>query len=207
MKTVIRRSAVLLAALGLAACTPTTPPSGTPTPSPTSATATASPTGTASPTAATLTVEVFFDNRVENPGAADCSAVFPVERQVPATADTAAAALEELLAGPAPEEAAAGYSSWFSAATAGALLGVRVQGNTAYVNLSDLRQVIPNAGTSCGSAQFMASLDTTVTNATGAGRVLYAFDGDPAAFWDFVQVGCGSFNDDCDPAPFVGLTP
>ena len=31
------------------------------------------------------------------------------------------------------------------------------------------------------------------------------FDGDPAAFWEFVQAGCGSFNDDCDPAPFADL--
>lgn len=201
----VRGSTLLLVAFVLTACTPASEPSA----SPDSPSMTAGPSATSSPSAAasTMTVAVFFDNTVMNPDAVNCSAVFAVDRTVPAAPDEAAAALGQLLAGPTPDEEADGYSSWFSAATAGALLGVNVEGDTAYVNLADLRQVIPNAGTSCGSGQFMASLNATTTNATGATTVLYAFDGDPAAFWEFVQVGCGSFNDDCDPAPFADLRP
>lgn len=213
MKAIVRWAALAAAALALAGCTPSSAPSGSPTEtgSATAAPTTPAPGATTSapPTspAETMTVAVFFDNTVMNPNAQNCSAVFVVERTVPASDDEATTALEQLLAGPTPDEEAEGYSSWFSAATADALLGVRVEGDTAYVNLADLRQVIPNAGTSCGSGQFMASLNATTTNATGAAKVLYAFDGDPVAFWDFVQVGCGTFNDDCDPAPFAGLGP
>lgn len=203
---------VVIAVLALAGCTPSPSPSGSPSDGATTAVPTTPPTGattSAPPTspAGETTIAVFFDNTVMNPDAENCSAVFVVERTVPLTDDEATAALEALLAGPTPEEAADGYSSWFSEATADALLGVKVEGDTAYVNLADLRQVIPNAGTSCGSGQFMASLNATTTNATGASKVLYAFDGDPVAFWDFVQVGCGTFNDDCDPAPFADLGP
>ncbi len=206
------RLALVVAALVLAGCTPSPTPSGSPSDGVTTAVPTTPPTGattSAPPTspAGETTIAVFFDNTVMNPDAENCSAVFVVERTVPLTDDEATAALEALLAGPTPEEEADGYSSWFSEATADALLGVKVEGDTAYVNLADLRQVIPNAGTSCGSGQFMASLNATTTNATGASTVLYAFDGDPAVFWDFVQVGCGTFNDDCDPAPFADLGP
>ncbi|NCD17695.1 MAG: hypothetical protein EOL91_10390 [Actinobacteria bacterium] len=213
MRATVRRSVLAVAVLALTACTPSPGPSESPS-APTSAAttpATAAPTTeapTSSPAtspAETMTIAVFFDNTEMNPNAENCSAVFVVERTVPLTDDEATAALEALLAGPTPDEEADGYASWFSAATADALLGVKVVGDTAYVNLADLRQVIPNAGTSCGSGQFMASLNATTTNATGAGKVLYAFDGDPAAFWEFVQAGCGSFNDDCDPAPFADL--
>ena len=201
---------VVVAVLALAGCTPSPSPSGSPSDGATTAVPTTPPAGattSAPPTrpAVETTIAVFFDTTVMNPDAENCSAVFVVERTVPLTDDEATAALEALLAGPTPDEEADGYASWFSAATADALLGVKVVGDTAYVNLADLRQVIPNAGTSCGSGQFMASLNATTTNATGAAKVLYAFDGDPAAFWEFVQAGCGSFNDDCDPAPFADL--
>ncbi|MDX5318353.1 MAG: GerMN domain-containing protein [Actinomycetes bacterium] len=212
MNAMIRLALLAVAALALAGCTPSPSPSGSPSDGATTAVPTTPPTGattSAPPTspAGETTIAVFFDNTVMNPNAENCSAVFVVERTVPATDDEATAALGALLAGPTPEEEADGYSSWFSEATADALLGVKVEGDTAYVNLADLRQVIPNAGTSCGSGQFMASLNATTTNATGASKVLYAFEGDPVAFWDFVQVGCGTFNDDCDPAPFADLGP
>ncbi|MGM0386792.1 MAG: GerMN domain-containing protein [Actinomycetota bacterium] len=212
MNAMVSLAVLAVAVLALAGCTPSPAPSGSPTDGAATAAATTPAPGattSAQPTnpAETMTVAMFFDNTVMNPNAASCSAVFPVERTVPASDDEATAALEQLLAGPTPDEEAEGYSSWFSEDTADALLGVRVEGDTAYVNLADLRQVIPNAGTSCGSGQFMASLNATTTNATGAAKVLYAFDGDPAAFWGFVQAGCGAFNNDCDPAPFVDLGP
>lgn len=209
MKTTVRISVIAAAALVLAACTSSPDPGTSPTA--TSGGTTSAPGATTSPpatsSAETMTVGVFFDNTDMNPNAQNCSAVFPVDRTVPASDDEATAALQQLLAGPTPDEAADGYASWFSAATADALLGVRVDGETAYVNLADLRQVIPNAGTSCGSGQFIASMNATTSNATGAAKVLYAFDGDPAAFWEFVQSGCAAYNNDCDPEPFVGLGP
>lgn len=154
---------------------------------------------------ATMTVSVHFSNEDLNPGIADCTLTFPVERTVAAAtepADVAKAALTELLAGPTAAEEADGYTSWFSAATADDLISVRVDGDTAYVNLADQRATIPNASTSCGSGLYTSELGNTVKEAAGVTRVLYAFDGDPAAFWEFLQVGCDATNDNCDPAPF-----
>ncbi len=203
------------AALALAGCTsssgPAPSPSTTSAATPTSATPTASPSGTASPGAtasppSTTTVFVFLGNTIVNRDA-DCALSYPVPRSVPAPADPVgltAAAVEELLAGPTPAEQANGYTSWFSQATADDLISVRLVGATAYVNLENHSQDIPNASTSCGSAQYLSQLDNTVRTASGASRVLYAFDGDPEAFWNWLQIGCSAANDDCDPTPFAG---
>lgn len=152
----------------------------------------------------TMVVTVYFDNEVLNPGAADCGRVYGVHRTVPASADVLGASVRELLAGPTAEESAQGYRSWFSAATADALLGTSVVGDTSYVDLADVSNTIPNASTSCGSAALLAQLGTTAQQAAMTPRVLYAFDGQPGPFWAWLQVGCTADNDHCDPAPFGG---
>ncbi len=56
-----------------------------------------------------LVVQVFFGNSEKDPQALDCSRVYPVERRIPPTDAVARAAIEELLAGPTPEERRQGY--------------------------------------------------------------------------------------------------
>ena len=72
------------------------------------------------------------------------------------------------------------------------------------MNLANHAGRINNASTSCGSAGYLSQLDNTVRTASGATRVLYAFDGDPEAFWYWLQIACTAENDNCDPAPFAG---
>jgi hypothetical protein len=43
----------------------------------------------------------------------------------------------------------------------------------------------------------------TVQGVLPVERVLYAMEGDPAAFYEWLQVGCSAANDFCDPAPFA----
>lgn len=57
----------------------------------------------------TITVRVFFGNKIFDPGALDCSKNFPVERTIPKTLAVGRAALEELLKGPTEDEKAQGY--------------------------------------------------------------------------------------------------
>lgn len=116
----------------------------------------------------------------------DCSVVEPFRR--PVKHATPAAALQALLKGPTASERAAGYNSFFSPATAGALNSVTVRHGVARVDLADLRQVIPNASTSCGSAELLAQLDATVLQFPSIKRVVYSFNGDVAAFYDFLQL-------------------
>jgi len=159
----------------------------------------------------TLAVTIYFGNSDLNLNIQDCSLVYPVVRLVSAVETagdepgiaTVKAALEELLAGPTEAETEQGYVSMFSSQTASMLKNVRVEGATAYVNLADARQVIPSAGTSCGSQAFLAQVRRTVQGVLPVERVLYAMEGDPAAFYEWLQVGCSAANDFCDPAPFA----
>lgn len=188
----------LLAALVLAltACG-TVSPSASVSPS-----ATPSVTSPTASPASTVKVMLYYGNTVMDPGATDCSGVWAVQRTVQSTADAATVALEQLFAGPTSDEKANGYTSFFSQATMGTLKSVKKVGSTAYVNLTDVRQIIPNASTSCGSASYLAQMNKTVKQAAGVSRVLYAINGDPEVFWEWLQMGCDSSNDNCDKKPF-----
>ncbi|NCD18136.1 MAG: hypothetical protein EOL91_12675 [Actinobacteria bacterium] len=165
------------------------------------------PSVTESGASTTVAVFVFLGNSILNRDG-DCSLTFPVPRRVATPAgpvEVTEAAVEELLAGPTQAEVADGYTSWFSLeTTAGGLISVRLDGDTAYVNLVDHAGRINNASTSCGAAGYVAQLEDTVRTASGATRVLFAFDGDPEAFWYWLQIACTPANDFCDPAPFAG---
>ncbi len=204
----LRLGATVSLALLLSACA-TTPPGSTTTASPPS-TATSAPTqtpgGTPSVTspATSMVVTLYFGNSVLNPGAIDCAKVYAVHRTVPAAADVLTATMRELLAGPTMSETAQGFLSWFSPATADTLISATRSGTTSYVNLTDLRTIIPNASSSCGSAALLAQLGMTAQQAGMTPRVLYAIKGQPKTFWEWLQMGCDESNDTCDPAPFAG---
>ena len=128
-----KRSVILLAALALlaTACTPATPtasPSTAPSttaPQATESAATSPPASTSPSAVATMLVVVYFGNTVLDPGTMECDRVYGVPRSVPASDDVLTAALTSLLAGPTAAETAQGYTSWFSAATADALIRAR----------------------------------------------------------------------------------
>lgn len=156
---------------------------------------------TPQPTAApqTMTIILYF-----NWGdMSDCTATAPVERAVPLSADVAKTALEQLFSGPTEDERTAGHDSWFSAATADILISLRIDGDTAYLNLKDIRPIIPNAGTSCGSQMLLSQIEKTLQSNAPVVKVVYAIEGDPEAFYEWVQIGCDETINNCDPAPFA----
>lgn len=144
---------------------------------------------------------VFFANEQLNPNA-ECGTVHPVSRDTSVHPDRRFAMLSELLRGPTEEEKAEGYTSFFSDETADALRSLSVQNGTAYVNLRDLRQVIPNASTSCGSASLLAQIESTLMQFPEIERIIIAFDGDTETFYEWIQIGCAPENDYCDNDPF-----
>ena len=161
-------------------------------------------------TGQTMSTTVYLSKRQEaaDAGSSDpCATVHAVQRTVPQTTGVTRAALTELLKGTTPQDQAQGLWSPFGAATAGALRSVTVQNGTAYVDLADLRSITPNSSTSCGGAAFLAQLTETTKAAAKVDRVLFAFDGQPRLFWDFLQRGCTPANDDCDYAPFRAAAP
>ena len=97
-------------------------------------------------------------------------------------------AMAALLRGPTRAERALGYRGWFSARTAGRLRSVRIANGVAYVDLRDLRRIIPNASTSCGSALLLAQLNGTARQFPTVRRAVYSFDGSVRAFYDWLQL-------------------
>jgi hypothetical protein len=132
----------------------------------------------------TVEVEVFFTNE----GLGDpCTDVFPVVRTVDRD-DPVVGALEALLAGPTAAEQAAGYDSWFTAATANTLLDAhRDDHGTVHVIFTDLRELLPDASSSCGSAGLLAQLDRTLTALDGITATRYALADQPA-FYTWLQL-------------------
>jgi hypothetical protein len=131
----------------------------------------------------TVTVAVYLTNEeLGDP----CGDVFPVDREVGAD-DPVTGALEALLAGPTADERADDYGGWFTAATADALLDVEVVDGTAHVTFTDLREIIPNASTSCGSAGLLAQLDRTLLALDGVEETRYAI-ADQGAFYAWLQL-------------------
>lgn len=151
----------------------------------------------------TSVLTLYFGNTEMNPGILDCSKVYPVERVVPSAPDTAEAALLQLFAGPTETELTEGYVSTFSAATRSILKSVQIRGVTAYVNLVDVRPILSSVSSSCGSSAFFAEVENTLRGVSPVTRVLYAIDGEPAVFYEWVQLGCSADNDYCDSSPFV----
>ena len=150
----------------------------------------------------TMTVKVYFGNINLNPNMQDCSKVHLVERTIPKTLGVAKTALEELFKGPSEEEKAQGYVSWFSEETKDILKGVKIENSTAYVDLDDIRQIIPNVSTSCGSAEFLAEVETTLKQFPAVNKVIIAIDAKPSTFYEWIQIGCAKENDFCDETPF-----
>jgi putative hemolysin len=132
---------------------------------------------------ATIAVELYFSNETLGD---PCGEVFPVTRQVPD--DTPAVdALASLLAGPTQAEIAEGYGGWFSAETEGLLRSVGVTEGTAHVDFADLRSVIPNASTSCGSATLLAQLDHTLLQFPEIDSTIYSINGSAEDFYEWLQ--------------------
>ena len=117
----------------------------------------------------------------------DCTEVVAVTR---AATDEAgpADALDQLLAGPTEEDESEDLRSWFSAETAGMLNSVEVTDGTAEVDFQNFSAIIPNASSSCGSASLLAQLDNTVLQFPDVEEVVYSFDGDRDAFYEWLQM-------------------
>lgn len=151
----------------------------------------------------TVKVKVYFNNSTLNPNSEDCSLVFPVERQISMNGDPIDATLKLLFMGPTEQEKQAGYTSLFSPDTKNILKNVKIDTNgVAYVDFVDIRSLIPDASTSCGSAQFLSSIDATLKQFGIINKIIYAINGDSQYFYEWLQIGCSEENNNCDPTPF-----
>ena len=147
-----------------------------------SATAASSPQALPSPSGLAA-VNVFAPRG--GPGLS-CARIYPLRRTV-TTPAVLTGAMRALLAGPTAAERRRGYNGWFSSKTANKLRAVHVRGGVGYVDFYDLRRVIPNASSSCGSALLLAQLNRTATQFLSVRRAVYSFNGDRRAFYEWLQ--------------------
>jgi hypothetical protein len=131
-----------------------------------------------------MTVKIYFHRGPAD----DPTKVVAVRRSVPRSPKVATAALTQLLTGPTRAERDAGYWSVFSSATAGKLRSVRIASGVGYADFRDLRPVMPTAGSSAGTAAFLAELDTTFKQFATVHRTIYSLNGDVATFYEWLQL-------------------
>lgn len=146
---------------------------------------------------------VYFNNDGLTDGLPVCDAVFPVPRSSQPTTNEAAAALEMLFLGPTATERAQGYRSFFSERTSGLLKRLRIEAGTAYVDLHDRRRELAGATSSCGSAEFFSQIQHTLREFPSIERIIFAIEGKPDVFYDWMELECDLTNDNCDPRPFA----
>jgi len=148
-------------------------------------------------------VVLYYPNEERAPkGSAECGLVYGTERELVMDNGFLEAKLKALFAGPTGEEQSQGFTSFFSEETADILISVEVLENTAYVNLKDIRNIIPSANTSCGSQNFIASVEETIKHGRAVETVIFAINGDPQIFYEWMQIGCTEENNFCDSSPF-----
>lgn len=120
----------------------------------------------------------------------DCGLVGPFERTIPTDVDPIFGALEQLVGGPTTTEEAAGAGSFFSGATADAVLSATLTNGLLTVDLFDHRDKLSNTSTSCGSEAFLSSLNETVFQFSQVERVRYTIFGSCNAFYNWLQMDC-----------------
>ncbi len=146
---------------------------------------------------------VYFNNDVLTNGKTVCDAVFPVPRSSPYASNTAVAALDMLFHGPTPDERSQGYRSFFSEKTAGLLRRLKIESGTAYVDLYGSYGELSGVTSSCGSAEFFSQIQRTLGEFPTIDRTIFAIEGDPRAFYNWMELECDMSNNNCDQVPFT----
>ncbi len=138
-----------------------------------------------SPTQTTATQKVTIFLHSGNPN--ECAEVTAVDRGIEGE-PTLEKAMKALLAGPTEEEKGQGLGGWFDEKAKDVLISSETVDGVAEVDFKDLREVIPNASSSCGSALLLAQLDGTAKQFDEVERTLYSINGDAGTFYEWLQL-------------------
>ena len=132
------------------------------------------------------TVEVYY-GVADSP---DCGAVQPFARRLGDEIDPYLSTFRQLVAGPSTEETEAGAGSFFSSETASVTKSAVLTDGLLIVDFSDLRPLVPNASTSCGSQALLAQLNSTAFQFAPVERTRYLIEGSCNDFANWLQREC-----------------
>jgi hypothetical protein len=121
-------------------------------------------------------VSAFFTNIERNPGATDCSRVFPAKRSVASTAAIARAALVELLRGPSSDERRQNFGTEIPAGTR--LLDITINNGVA---TADFSSELNRAAGSCSVTAARAQIEQTLRQFPTVRRVVISVEGNASA--------------------------
>ncbi len=120
----------------------------------------------------------------------DCGEVEAYTRRLDDDFEIYRQAFQQLVAGPSASEVADGAASMFSADTADVTKSAILTNGLLTVDFADLRPLIPNASTSCGSEALLAQLNGTAFQFTQIDRTRYLIDGSCNDFANWLQREC-----------------
>jgi hypothetical protein len=120
----------------------------------------------------------------------DCGEVQSFPRTIADEIDPHRDAFVQLVAGPTEEEKAAGVGSFFSSDTADVVKSAVLTDGLLVVDFTDLRPLLPNASTSCGSEALLAQLNSTAFQFAPVERTRYLIDGSCNEFGNWLQREC-----------------
>ncbi len=121
---------------------------------------------------------------------ADCGKVQAFGRDIFDSVNLYGSTFRLLVAGPSELETAAGASSFFSAETADVIKSAVLTDGLLRVDLTDIRTLIPNASTSCGSEALLAQLNGTAFQFTEVERTRFLIEGSCVEFANWLQREC-----------------
>ncbi|NNF56197.1 MAG: GerMN domain-containing protein [Acidimicrobiales bacterium] len=131
-------------------------------------------------------VEVFFGVG----DGSDCGRVQAFGRDGADSVDLYRATFQLLTAGPSEPEKSAGAASSFSAATADVVKSAVLTEGVLRVDFTDIRALIPNASTSCGSEALLAQLNGTAFQFPEVERTRFLIEGSCSDFANWLQREC-----------------
>lgn len=151
----------------------------------------------------TMDIDIYFQTQRDNANLQDCGKMSRVSRTIPMTDAPATAALEQLFLGPTTQEKSDGLIGYMiTDQMADSLNRVFIKNGIAYLDWGDLRQIIPSASSSCGSIGFLRPIEATLLQFPTVTKVIHAIDGQPSIFYEWIQMGCTTDNDNCDASPY-----
>lgn len=106
----------------------------------------------------TMSVKLFFPNKIFNPESFDCSLVYSVDRIIPYTQAVATATLNELIKGPTAEEEKNGYFGVIPDGTK--INSIKIENGILSVDFS---KEVQSGGGSCSMASRTSSLSKTIS--------------------------------------------
>ena len=132
-------------------------------------------------------IAIYFITENDNKNLQDCSKVDVVHRTISKDKDYIEELVRHVVKGPTDEELESGFQEhWISDESF--LNSVKFENNVVYIDWKDIREMVPNASTSCGSQSFVAPFYNTLMEVQMVSDVVHTIEGSEDIFNEWMQI-------------------